>query len=606
MEFQKMLKAVIFPIVLLLLLAVVLLIERFGIKYTAQAGTLDYLPESVVENKPDDSRLPTECMLLVDSSVSYSVEFYTQMKFILESMSVGYDFIDIRKTDIPDYGEYNTVVLCIPDFAVMGSKLQSLFNWVNDGGRLFLLCPIEPTTAVRTIIYQIGVVEMGGEYIPISGLKIKTDFMIGSKNFTFNWGIDAGLSAVTLRLSPDTIIHVVSDESIPLLWERECGKGRVVVNHLSLSGKQSRGYYASAYSLLDDAFAYPVINSSTIFIDDFPSPLPSGFNPYINKFNNRDTESFFTNVWWPDMMSLAKQYGLKYTGLLIETYNDETEGPFERNAIVNRYSYFGRMLLGMGGEIGLHGYNHQPICFKGFDYKGKVDYNLWENYDDALSALNELKSFSSSLFKNQEFSVYVPPSNIISEEGQKLITDNFPNIKTISGIYIKEDIELEQEFCVTPDGIINYPRVIAGADIDSFDRWIVFNELSFHYVNSHFIHPDDVLDPERGADKGWSVMLSKLTAHVKWIDGVAPSIRKLTASDGAKAIQRYNTISVKRTLTDKMLKLDIDNFYDSAYFIVRIKDGKPGTVVGGSLDEINTGLYILSADSAKVEISIVR
>ena len=165
---HKIMKAVLFPVVLLLFSSMVLLTERVGLGNSVQVAQLDYLPRSVIDQKPDHLRLPTECMLLADSSVSYSVEFYKQMQFILKSISVGYDFVDVRKTDIPDFEKYRSVILCIPDFAIMGSRLQALFDWVNDGGKLFLLCPIEPTTAVRTIIYQLGVIEMGTTYNPIS------------------------------------------------------------------------------------------------------------------------------------------------------------------------------------------------------------------------------------------------------------------------------------------------------------------------------------------------------------------------------------------------------------------------------------------------------
>ena len=152
--------------------------------------------------------------------------------------------------------------------------------------------------------------------------------MIGAKGFSYNLFVD-GILAINLQLSytDSNLVHAESNNRIPLLWEHKQGKGLIVVNNLSVCSRESRGYYAAAYSLLQDVFAYPVINSSLFFIDDFPAPLPIGYNEYITKFNKRDVRSFFLNVWWPDLIDLSKRYGLKYTGLIIQDYNERVAPP---------------------------------------------------------------------------------------------------------------------------------------------------------------------------------------------------------------------------------------------------------------------------------------
>ena len=79
-----------------------------------------------------------------------------------------------------------------------------------------------------------------------------------------------------------------------------------------------------------------------------------------------DIADFYTQVWWNDVYNLGKEYGIRYTGLVIEQYSDQVEGPFERNSDTQRYEYFGNMLLDAGGEIGFHGYNHMPLCLENF------------------------------------------------------------------------------------------------------------------------------------------------------------------------------------------------------------------------------------------------
>ena len=63
----------------------------------------------------------------------------------------------------------------------------------------------------------------------------------------------------------------------------------------------------------------------------------------------------------------AEEYGIRYSGMVIEDYSDNLEGPFSSNMNTQRFQYFGSSLLRLGGEIGLHGYNHIPLCREGFD-----------------------------------------------------------------------------------------------------------------------------------------------------------------------------------------------------------------------------------------------
>ena len=43
------------------------------------------------------------------------------------------------------------------------------------------------------------------------------------------------------------------------------------------------------------------------------------------------------------------------------------------------------------------------------------------------------------------------------------------------------------------------------------------SRADLHYVNSHFQHPDDVLDPDRGAEAGWETMRSRLEEYPRLV-----------------------------------------------------------------------------------------
>ena len=68
-----------------------------------------------------------------------------------------------------------------------------------------------------------------------------------------------------------------------------------MVCNIGIYDKVMRGFYAAAISLLGDATAYPVINSAVFYLDDFPSPVPSGDGTYIK----RDYGPFHRRTFMP-------------------------------------------------------------------------------------------------------------------------------------------------------------------------------------------------------------------------------------------------------------------------------------------------------------------
>ena len=82
----------------------------------------------------------------------------------------------------------------------------------------------------------------------------------------------------------------------------------------------------------------------------------------------------------------------------------------------------------------------------------------------------------------------------------------------------------------------------------------------------------------------------------------APSLRQLTGSELSGAIQRYGAVTFTKTVTEQSIGLKLKNFYDEAYFMVRINEGTPGEVSGGKLTHLTGNLYLLQAKEPTVTI----
>ena len=539
-----------------ILIAAVLFAERSGVQYQEKKRQISYIDkDKIITEKEAADSLKKTCLVLRDSSQEESEQAWIEFQRIFMDMRVGTDVIDVQKDTIPDLDAYETVVLLLSDLNPLKEKVLDICEWVEDGGSAMFALTLQKNTYVSLIEQKLGIISSGYE-----------------------------------------------NTGTPVIWEEDYGKGRFVVDNFGLYEKAVRGFYAASYSLLTDAGVYPVINGSVFYLDDFPSPVPGGDGTYVRRDYNTNIAEFYSNIWWPDMMSLAAEHGVRYTGVMIENYEDETDGEIVKQTDTQRFQYFGNMILHQGGELGYHGYNHQPLSLSNVDYGDVLPYKTWISMKAMQDALGELIRFGKEMFPGTELSVYVPPSNVLSEEGRKMLAEKFPEIRTIASNYFPGEYAYVQEFETADDGIVEQPRIISGAIIDDYMQMAALSELNMHFVNSHFMHPDDLLDEDRGAALGWEKLRARLDEYMTWMNESAPSLRNLTGSELAGAVQRYGALTVDKEITDQEIRIHLGNFYDEAYLMVRINDGTPGQVTGGELTNVTGNLYLLHAQESEVVI----
>lgn len=180
------------------------------------------------------------------------------------------------------------------------------------------------------------------------------------------------------------------------------------------------------------------------------------------------------------------------------------------------------------------------------------------------------------------------------------------DIQAIASVYLPDGngIAYVQEFEVAKDGIIETPRVISGYVLEDYMQLMAFSELNFHYVNTHFQHPDDILDEERGARLGWEEMYRRLSDYLEWLYTSAPGIRSLTGTELAAAVQTYDELQVEREDTRQGLRLRLDGFQEEAWLMVRINEGTFGEIQGGELQKLEGNLYLLHALEDVVDLTL--
>jgi len=587
------------PLLFLTAFSVLILMERRGV--VLETGGLLEMPETITFT----ARLPeqADCLIITDRQSEASVSLTEEMETTLEYMRVGYRTADVSEVNpATDLAEYRTVVLAFDEWDKMGDGAQDLVKWIQAGGHMMNTMTPVPGTVLSGMGQSLGIAEQNG-YTNIEGIRAADERTLGAKGrqeypFTLEEGQTMEVSLnVQLTESADVLLTDLSG-NVPLMWRVKAGDGEVAMINYVIGDKIQRGFLCMAYSLLDDVSIYPVIDASVYYLDDFPSPVPGGNNEYITRDYGIDTASFYSLIWFPRILQWEKEYGIKHTGVIIEMYSDTVQAPFARNKTTARFLNFGNMLLNKGGELGFHGYNHQPLVLAGVDDEQQFgEYRLWNSYEDMVEAVKELKTFSSMLYPGVQFRAYVPPSNIISETGIQALQEGWPEIQAIASVYfpVAGGVEYAQEFGVSENGIINTPRITSGCEIDDFQYMAAFSEINLHFVQSHFMHPDDVLDADRGAELGWEQMAQDFEKYVEYIAAGMPDVRQATGSETASAVLMYDNLSVRRTYEDGKLIVDLGGFAGEASFIVRLNGKTLVSCEGGEAFEEADGVYLIRA-----------
>jgi len=589
-------------------IALVLLVETLGIHYGATRFSLTYMArnEAVPAQNAIMKEKPTNLMI-VDSSQEGVDGAEAMLSHVMLDMKIRTTTVDLattKPTDIPQLSRYRTVLIVMPRLDSLGDKLLSIMSWVEKGGSVMFAMTPEKTGYLDMIGPQIGIESSSYDYVMTKGIKPNRDFMLGGgHDYAFSSPFKSSLS---LNLNDKAVVEAVgSNGHTPLVWHTDIGSGSSVMCNIGIYDKVLRGFYAAAFSLLGTATAYPVINSAAFYLDDFPSPVPSGDGRYIKRDYDMGIADFYSKVWWPDLTKLAERYGIRFTGVMIENYGDGTKNTPVRQTDTSQFSYFGGLLLKQNGEVGYHGYNHQPLVLPNTDYGNEYAYKQWPSRKAIANSLKELIAFQKSVLPAATSSVYVPPSNILSKEGREVIGRDVPEIRAIASTYLPSGSALPyvQEFGVADDGIVETPRIVSGSMVgDDYMRLAAVSELNMHFVSTHFMHPDDMLDPDRGAKEGWATYKKGLEDYLNWLEASAPSIRMQTGTECASAVQRFSGLTVTMKETPEAWELDLGDFKDQGWLLFRANHGAPGGIRGGSMTKLTGNLYLIEATDATVRI----
>ena len=431
---------------------------------------------------------------LVDFQYKPSIEYRDHLKKMCDYAKLPFKASDVRKfsgTPTP-----TTRVLCVMDTKMISQQaLSRITDFVASGGTVFFPFAAED----RRIGYLFGF-RFDSEFITdvkSAGYLFTAPVIPGLKDIPYNdpvihFGYDR--SNFTDKIT--ILATATSNKNYPLVIENRIGRGKVVLfNTTVIFEKIERGLMFAGMLKGLEGVPYPIVNASTMFLDDFPSPLYNIKSEPIASEMDLTVTDFVKEVWWPDMIALAKKYKMEYAAMIAFDYKNKVNPPFifdqweenklrAKRRVMPVSDWLVHNVAQNGHELALHGYNHVSLRKE-----------LWKNQDFIETSMKAvLKKWEISNFGPLPTS-YVPPSNIIDKDGVRLLKKGMPSLKFMCSLYLGERHEGgDREFDFDPynKDFFDYPRISDGFYLENDKKFSQQGMYLYTGIWTHFVHPDDV------------------------------------------------------------------------------------------------------------------
>jgi len=479
-------------------------------------------------------------LLLVDESMQSTRKLSAYTQAVLKRAKIPFEVLNRNKfTDLcaHDLFCYTSIGLILTDDAGLSSGLFT--NYLYQGGGLvsFMAGNFDELRSVLLMGPQKAKETWNHGYHIQSGLALGEDLAL--EDSEYDW--DSGTHPPT---SGATILGTDESGKTPLVWTNMFHKGRVLVwNWNAMAGGNFQGLILESFLYVQPLAACVTAGLGVLFIDDWPLPMYNNIVPPLKI----TTTEFYTTRWWPQIKELLSRYAIPVNAFLVFNYNDITTPPFLNNEFYlakgNASAKAAGEILAMGGELGLHGYNHVSLTREKTDYNPKA----WSSTKDMALSLRQAKRTWTMQFGAETLPfAYVAPQDIISDEGIRTLHEVFPSIKTVSTVRTGGKEETSTEFGPSPivPGIYYIPRVSSGYLFTPYIRQIISSSVAGPGIWTHFIHPDDLFDPSRSKGKSWEELYSGLENMFAFVKKHYPWLRFVKIREAYKVLQALDQAPV--------------------------------------------------------------
>jgi len=190
------------------------------------------------------------------------------------------------------------------------------------------------------------------------------------------------------------------------------------------------------------------------------------------------------------------------------------------------------------------------------------------------------------------------------------LKENLPSLEVLSGMYsgsVKKGVLITKVgWDKDEPSLYDFPRFTSGFIYKNDMMFDLYKGIALYGIVDHFIHPDDILDEDRGEGKNWEELKKELSLYFENVNKKFGFLRAQTAYDGYREVLKLDKLKVHVFKKEKSIDVYFEKFPGTTYHYLRLRDKKVKEVIGGKVQLISydedTTLYLLEANKNKISI----
>lgn len=491
--------------------------------------------------------------------------------------------------------KYPDAVLIDSDYVNIDSDIDT-FSLLTDYGINLVFCTLPSYSAIseNQRFEQLCGISPHRESVNASGLKLYSGFLFGGEawytkendpdgkfqnmKLTMPWynTSNATKTYMSAVVESEDGSKIDNEDQPAVIWRKSHDHAYVFcINGDYIKDISGIGILTAIMSESKDLDIYPVVDSQSVIVNNFPM-FSFENDDAVEKYYLRNTSSLLENVIWPDISNLAESTGARFTFMAAPQINYS-----DNNLVsVREMDYFFRLFSEISSEAGLTTTRDDATSI---DEKLTADAGIFSNY------LSNYK-FTSIIARKDELENVLSSKNSLIDDVNTIVTDS-------------QDYGGTKLFSYVNDNVINVECPVTS---DKYTYSDDFRQRCFQtalaYTNIEF-NMTGICNPDDEKELWNEEIKSKSTALTSYMKN-SKMFTKCSISQADKRIREFMAADYSYKQNRSYVSLDITGAQETARFIVRLRTGEVENVSGAVCTKVENGVYLITAQSKHVEMTI--
>lgn len=596
-----------FGIVLVLFLSTVVLKEYFNDYDVNHAAEEERISREESEDATEN-RNPADAEQHVIYVGAQEAGFYEPIQEWAGYRKMSYEEASDVQTGIQLCGAYekgDTYLLLNGDVLERNTEqtAEDLLNYVQDGG-IVIFCSLPSYQTIEScddLRYLLGIQTLRAESVQLLEIWLYEGFLLGGEVcYAFDEAqdperIDMAQEIPWYDISSRTKSYMVGfiseaeqealglhNEDMPaIIWRSNAGSGSVfAVNGDYMEGEAALGILdAMVYETRDYAL-YAVVNAQNLSIAGFPDLTPENETQFAEVYGF-NSQQFCRDILWPSLVAAANKGDWKITAYFSAKQSNASAAEPDMDALIDYLKYFNEESAEAGIALGRK--EDTDIRLSLTDEKEKLD------------SLNLTYAFTGAYLRLENGNQL---SQLLLPDGYM---DIFSDIRTVVREYDPE----QEIFSWLTDQITTQSATTDGFQHtykDNFRLKSLQTALGYSNVQADIYR---VIWLEDSKD-AWERVSEKFASNIDTYWKPFAAFEKTTITESDRRVRIFLNEKVTSAASDsaegKEITIQVENFHDDAWLMLRTHGEELKSMEGGTWDRIEEDAYLLhlTSDTATV------